>query len=884
MTPSRLVPPQRLKSVARAVVRLATDSWKEGDHPRAGNGQFGSGGGGASGAPKSEKVTAGGTDAKIKALFSKSLGMKREDMPQIPKKFQAEFLQELDADTPVRHEVVKADTLKPTQGDYKTDTITGMVDSGVDPNRGSIVVSSDGYVLDGHHRWAASALSGQSIHAIKVGLPIRRLLYAAEQFNQRHGVERRYADEVKAAADAWVEADHPRSENGQFGPGNGAHRIARVAETDKAPAKPKANGASFGAMFHGTALPFEKFEVGSERTRMGAGENHQGQAVYLTNDPQGYGRFFANAAAQKRSFRDMSLSPEERDRLDQSAGTMMHVTVAPDAKILDMRADNVDADLVDKFKRSKRSKEDAKVFQDAILDAGYDGVAFHEPTYLEGWKTREDAATVVVYSPDKVKVEKHEPAENHDPRLNPHLATDEALVIRPRVPGLAFDKASVRSFDVDGRLRVELTNISKATVNPYLGSEIPGGEELGLDPRKIYQLLRDPDELEAAADTFNSIPVLSEHRPVSADDHQPDLVVGSTGTDAVFEAPYLKNSLVVWSSDAIKGIESGEQRELSCAYRYTPVMEPGTYEGMRYDGRMTQLIGNHVALVATGRAGPDVVVGDSQLPKDPTMKSKPLSRHATLAKGALVGLVMPRLAVDQRIDFNALLTGIDAANWKSKKTDIAKAIRPKLAKDADIADVAKLLDAFDPGNPGVEDVPPADAPNPNEMLDAVDADPCEEILAMLRGKVSDEDLAAVAAKLQSLLAPAADELPPTPPATPIDDNPADPMADKKEPPAMDAVNKLVAAAIDKQKAEARAAAEAREAVRPFVGSVAVALDSAEAIYRSALTMLNVKHEGVHASALRAVLDAQKQGTARTAIAQDAAPNGEFLTRFPGLAA
>ena len=52
--------------------------------------------------------------------------MKRGDMPQIPKKFQAEFLQELDADTPVTHEVVDAASLKPTQGDYKADLITGI--------------------------------------------------------------------------------------------------------------------------------------------------------------------------------------------------------------------------------------------------------------------------------------------------------------------------------------------------------------------------------------------------------------------------------------------------------------------------------------------------------------------------------------------------------------------------------------------------------------------------------------------------------------------------------------------------------------------------------------------------------------------------------------
>lgn len=468
------------------------------------------------------------------------------------------------------------------------------------------------------------------------------------------------------------------------------------------------------------------------------------------------------------------------------------------------------------------------------------------------------------------------------------LAKDEALVIHPRTPSLAFDRASVRTFDVDGRLHVEVTNISKATVSPYLGSEIPGAEELGLDPRRIYQLLRDPEELEKAASTFNNIPVLSEHIPVSAADHRPDLVVGSTGTDAVFEAPYLKNSLVVWSAEAIKGIENGEQRELSCAYRYTPDMTPGNFDGTRYDGVMRNLIANHLALVATGRAGPDVVVGDSQLSKEPQMKSKPLSRHAMLAKGALIGLVMPRLAADAKIDFNQLLSGIDASNWAGKKQGIVTALRPKLAKDADIADVAKLLDAFDPGSPGTEEAPAAE--DPNKLLDAVDADPTEEILAMLRGKVSDEDLAAVGAKLQALLAPAADEFPPKPAAAPpmgvdpdADPNPETDLM-KKDPPAMDAVNKIINQAVAKVKADAREAAEAREAVRPYVGSVAVALDSGEAIYRAALDMLGVKTEGVHPSALRAVLEAQpKAGEHRQRIAQDAAPAESFTQRFPGLA-
>lgn len=179
-----------------------------------------------------------------------------------------------------------------------------------------------------------------------------------------------------------------------------------------------------------------------------------------------------------------------------------------------------------------------------------------------------------------------------------------------RRPALALDRASVRAFDADGRLHLALVNISRACVNEYLGSEIPGFEELGLDPGKLYRLYRDPDELARAAATFNNLQVLSRHVPVDANDHQPNLVCGSTGTDAQFVAPFLQNSMVIWTSAAIEGIESGRQRELSAAYRYRPVMKSGTADGQRFDGRMTEIVGNHVALVSEGRCGPSVVVAD----------------------------------------------------------------------------------------------------------------------------------------------------------------------------------------------------------------------------------------------------------------------------------
>jgi hypothetical protein len=181
---------------------------------------------------------------------------------------------------------------------------------------------------------------------------------------------------------------------------------------------------------------------------------------------------------------------------------------------------------------------------------------------------------------------------------------------------LALDKQSARRIDANGYLHVEPNPISKATVNPYKGSEIPGCEQLGLDPNKVYYLLRDPKELEKAAPTFNNLPILSKHIPVSSFDmDKPEvkaLYVGSTGTDAEFDGTYLNNTLVLHAKSAIDDIQARKKHELSCAYRYQPDMTPGTFEGQHYDGIMRDIQGNHVALVTEGRAGHDVKVMDSK--------------------------------------------------------------------------------------------------------------------------------------------------------------------------------------------------------------------------------------------------------------------------------
>lgn len=436
---------------------------------------------------------------------------------------------------------------------------------------------------------------------------------------------------------------------------------------------------------------------------------------------------------------------------------------------------------------------------------------------------------------------------------------------------LAFDRSTVRSIDEDGRLHVSLCNISKATVNPYYGYEIPDSKELGLDDETVYQLLRHPEELEKAAATFNNLPLLNSHVPVSAEDHQPGIVVGSTGTDAQFNAPYLQNSLVVWAKDAIENIENEEQKELSCAYRYEADMTPGTYDSMNYDGIMRNIRGNHVALVAAGRAGPDVVVGDSQL-EEKGMKKKPLSRLAIMAKGALSVALKPKLAADAKLDLNAILTGVNGSNWAKKKPAILAAIKPKLATDADLNDIHTLLDSLD---------------KEDELADAVDEETCDEepeesydehphekLLNFLKDKISEEDLKAVGDMLvgeEVEEGEAMDEE--------EDDEPGAKMPEKKGEGAMDAKLKAIE---QKTIARMRGIIEAEKAVRPYVGEV-VAQDSAEAVYKIALDMMGIKTDGIHPSAFRAILEAQPKPNAakEDRISMDSAQTASFTERFPG---
>jgi len=393
----------------------------------------------------------------------------------------------------------------------------------------------------------------------------------------------------------------------------------------------------------------------------------------------------------------------------------------------------------------------------------------------------------------------------------------------------ALDKSG-RTIDADGRLHVAKSHITKAAINPYYGKEIPDHESLGLDPDKIYQLFRDPKELEKAAQTFARLPILKKHIPVTVDDPQPDLVIGAIGSDVTFNAPYVDADLVIWDAEAIAGIETKDVQELSCGYRYVPVMTAGEYQGKKYDGIMTEMRGNHLALVEIGRAGSDVVVGDNN----------------------------PFYTED---------------NMK-KRQAIKKAM---LAQDANISPEMqdKIIDAV----LGVEEDNEETNPNPTEPAAiAGDGSPADKIRELLAGKVED----AVIEEICALATPEVAE-----DAT-CDDDMANDEDDKDEPPmkkeevkaAMDAA---INAGIAKERANMKAANEARRDVRGVVGDV-LALDSAAEIYSFALNEMGVSHKNIKdAVSLKAIFDAANSAqTGRPAvIAQDSATSKQFplLDRF-----
>ncbi|MCB0247462.1 MAG: PLxRFG domain-containing protein [Anaerolineae bacterium] len=111
-----------------------------------------------------------------------TLNIPRAEMPQVKAEHRGALVNFLNA-RGVAHEAdteVDPATLKPTQAEFSPQKVRKAINyQGGDR---SILVSSDGYVLDGHHQWLAALEQGKPIKAIRLNAPIANLLPLTREF------------------------------------------------------------------------------------------------------------------------------------------------------------------------------------------------------------------------------------------------------------------------------------------------------------------------------------------------------------------------------------------------------------------------------------------------------------------------------------------------------------------------------------------------------------------------------------------------------------------------------------------------------------------------------------------------------------------------------
>lgn len=159
----------------------------------------------------------------------------------------------------------------------------------------------------------------------------------------------------------------------------------------------------------------------------------------------------------------------------------------------------------------------------------------------------------------------------------------------------------------DGYLVAD-ARVARTGIQIYLGREVGRPE---MEKVRVYR----PE-----AEVFSDKALASfAHRPVT-NDHPSEAVgarnwkkhsVGMTGGDIARDGEFVRVPMTVMDQVAIDAVEAGK-RELSMGYACDLDFTAGTTPaGEAYDAVQTNIRGNHLAIVAAGRAGPQCRIGDS---------------------------------------------------------------------------------------------------------------------------------------------------------------------------------------------------------------------------------------------------------------------------------
>lgn len=154
---------------------------------------------------------------------------------------------------------------------------------------------------------------------------------------------------------------------------------------------------------------------------------------------------------------------------------------------------------------------------------------------------------------------------------------------------------------------------ARTGVYDYAGTEVDPQNTHGLRDKAVVKVLRDDATVfdQAAARSFIGKPVTNDHpaQPVTSAnwrDHARGTIMG-----AMRDGDHLSFDILLTDASAIAAVEGGK-RELSNGYATD--LEFGQFkapDGTMCDARQTGIVGNHIAIVDRGRAGPECRIGDA---------------------------------------------------------------------------------------------------------------------------------------------------------------------------------------------------------------------------------------------------------------------------------
>lgn len=239
----------------------------------------------------------------------------------------------------------------------------------------------------------------------------------------------------------------------------------------------------------------------------------------------------------------------------------------------------------------------------------------------------------------------------------------------------------------DGYLVAD-AKIARTGIQLYSGKEVDPENKAGFRDRAVVRVFRPESEV------FSSDALASfAHRPVT-NDHPAEAVsasnwkthsVGMTGNEIARDGDFIRVPMVVMDQAAIADWKAGK-RELSCGYESKIVFDAGTTPtGEAYDAIQTDIRGNHLAIVARGRAGSECRIGDQGAPEtgEPKAPVHQGDRRMSLKTITVDGL--PVETTDAGIAAIEKMRGLLTVSDKALADEKAAHEKTKADKDAEAA-------------------------------------------------------------------------------------------------------------------------------------------------------------------------------------------------------